>query len=573
MKRKLSFISAALTAAVLFALCAPAQEEKETEETPSVVTETEAELTLNVCAGPEPVSLDPNMVSVADSSSYVLHLFEGLMKYVPDQTSAAEDGTMQVTGVSVVFGQAQSCDVSKDGLTFTFHLRDDITWSDGVPVTADDFVYSWRRLVDPETESPCGDLLNGIVENASAVHAGDAKPKKLGVSAPDPQTFVVHLACAYPLFQELCASAPLVPLRQDIIEEYEDKWTSPNNIVSNGMYLLYSWEHTVSLEMMRREDYYEPAAGPAELNWIMHYSAPSELSSFENGEYDFFTAVPVTSEKLYKTGIAHRVQTGGTQYIVFNAGKIYDWRVRAAIALAADQEYLLDQVIPDEGFPACDLVGTAMTDSKGKAWPEQEAVTMFAWLQEAYPEYDLTDYYARCDLANLLLDEARADGFDTSAPIRFLYNVNAINKAVVDSIATDIQAVLGLNIQAESHGRILHYAYLEEGDYDMALLMWRPLLYDPALSLVPMVTGAYYNFTGWSSDTYTQMFNNALTAPFDADRDLAVREAGAYLYTEDGFTIIPVYHDLQHFGMRQDLSGIAWAPFGGFIFSYASETD
>ena len=172
------------------------------------------------------------------------------MKYQMVAENPADDVNMQNT--EVVLGQAASYEVSDDLCVYTFTLRDDIFWSDGEPVKAGDFVYSWQRLVDPATASDYGYFLDNIVLNAAAIQAGEKDKSELGIKAIDDKTLEITLEapCAY--FLEMCAFASLVPLRQDVVEG-SDNWTDPANIVVNGPYKVVEWVHDSYLRMEPNE--------------------------------------------------------------------------------------------------------------------------------------------------------------------------------------------------------------------------------------------------------------------------------------------------------------------------------
>ena len=190
---------------------------------------------VNACIASEPETIDPSLISSVDGSTYTQHQFENLMKYQMVEANPAEDPNMKLT--EVVLGQAKEYTVSEDMKVYTFTLRDDIFWSDGQPVTAKDWVFSWQRLVDPATASDYGYFLDNIVLNAAAIQAGEKDKSELGIKAIDDKTLEITLEapCAY--FLEMCAFASLVPLREDVVK---DGWTEPANLVVNGPYKITS---------------------------------------------------------------------------------------------------------------------------------------------------------------------------------------------------------------------------------------------------------------------------------------------------------------------------------------------
>ncbi|HBG10730.1 MAG TPA: peptide ABC transporter substrate-binding protein, partial [Clostridium sp.] len=183
-------------------------------------------LDLAVQVGPNPETIDPALNSAADGANIIVHAYEPLMIVDPDN--------------KIVGGQAESFDVSEDGLTYTFHLREGLKWSDGTPLTAEDFVYSWKRLADPNTAAPYGEDMLGYVKGYEEAVAGNLDA--LAVSAPDDKTFVVELEVPCVYFSKLITHASMVPVQKATIEANGDQWTlKPETYVSNGPLKMVEW--------------------------------------------------------------------------------------------------------------------------------------------------------------------------------------------------------------------------------------------------------------------------------------------------------------------------------------------
>jgi oligopeptide transport system substrate-binding protein len=222
MKRKLSIVLAAVMASSLFlAACggssAQTPAKTTTESTTESMASAEAANVLDIQVGPSPETIDPALNSAVDGANMIIHAFEGLCKFDQDN--------------NVVAGLAESWDVTNEGLTWTFHLRDGLKWSDGSDLTAGDFVYSWKRVADPAVAAPYGyDLLNYIV---GYEEASEGDLDKLAVSAPDDKTFVIELKAPCTYFDKICAFAVMVPVQQATIEANGDGWwTKPEWICS-----------------------------------------------------------------------------------------------------------------------------------------------------------------------------------------------------------------------------------------------------------------------------------------------------------------------------------------------------
>ncbi|MBQ1310439.1 MAG: peptide ABC transporter substrate-binding protein [Blautia sp.] len=532
------------------------------------------EFVVRGCIASEPETLDPNLESSVDGATYAMHLFEGLMKYKLTDNKAAvgDDENDTVKLLETDFGQAESYDVSEDGLTYTFHLRDGITWSDGQPVTAKDFEYSWKRIVDPANAADYGYILDGIVTNAAAIQAGEAEPDTLGITAVDDKTLEITLEAECPYFIGLCAFAALMPLRQDVIEEYGQEWTDPGKLVSNGAYVLSDWVHDSYLEMTRNESFYEQP-GPDKIVWYLNNSETSQLAAFQAGEYDFFDAVPVDQiTALKEQGICHSAPQVGTYYLYLSADQIPDWRVRAAISLAIDRDNIVENVTQAGQVPATGITADGITTYDGQSWTEVYGDFTTLALSEMYPDADLETYSGRCELAQQLLEEAVADGYDTSATIDYEYNTNEAHKAIGEAVQSDVASVLGLDIALNNSEWQTYTNNLGEGKFGMARLGWIAD-YDDAQTYIELFTnGNSYNYGNWVSDEYTELVAKAKTLPGSAERDELLSSAEKLMFGEGGYPVAPVYFYTQTYCVNDAaVKNVGWTPLGYFMFHYATQ--
>ena len=563
--------AAAVAADAAEAVSEAAEEAEEAVSEAAAETGTEAER-INLCIASEPETLDPNLESSVDGATYAMHLFEGLMKYEQTDDSAAigDDTSDNVKLLVPTYGQAESYDVSDDGLTYTFHLRD-AKWSDGEPVTAANFEYSWKRIVNPENAADYGYILDGIVENASAIQAGEKEADELGIKAVDDKTLEITLEAECPYFIGLCAFAALEPLREDVIEEHGIEWTNPGNMVSNGEYVLTDWVHDSYLEMTKNENYYGEVAGPQVIRWYLNNSETAQLASFQAGEYDFFDTVPVDQiEALREEGVAHAANQIGTYYLYMSCDNIPDWRVRAAIALSIDRENIVENVTQGGQIPATGIVASGITNSANEEWTETYGDVMYTKLAEMYPDADLETYSGRCDLAVQLLEEAKADGYDTSATITYEYNTNEAHKAIGEAVQSDVKSVLGLDLTLNNSEWQTYTNNLGEGKFGLARLGWIAD-YDDASTYIELFTnGNSYNYGNWVNDEYTEKVAQLKALPGGEERDNLLIEAEEMLFGEDGWTVCPIYFYTQQYCISENLKNVGWTPLGYFMFDQAT---
>ncbi len=278
-------------------------------------------------AGEEPNSLDPALSHDIGGLKVLMHLFEGLAAYDPRDASP-------------VPAAAERWEVSPDGTTYTFRLRD-ARWSNGQPVTAEDFAYAWRRVVDPATGSTYAHRLF-VIKNARDVARGRMPPGALGVRAPDARTLVVELEHAAPYFPQLLCLNLFYPVHRATVEKHGRQWTRPENIVHNGPYRLSSWRIN-DRKVFEKNPRYR-AASEVKLEKFVFLSVPDDATAFrmyEAGQCHWLFRAPLEfMDELLKRPDHVAGPYNGSYFYVFNTRKkpLDDVRVRRALSLAIDRE-------------------------------------------------------------------------------------------------------------------------------------------------------------------------------------------------------------------------------------------
>ena len=530
------------------------------------------EFVLNLCIASEPETIDPNLGSSVDSAIYANHQFENLMRYALTDEHPAEDPT--VYNVDVAPGQAASYEVSEDQTVYTFHLRDDIFWSDGQPVVAENFVYSWQRLVNPETAADYGYFLDNIVLNAAAIQAGEKDPSELGVVALDEKTLQVTLEspCAY--FLSMCAFPTLMPLRQDVVEGSEN-WTDPANIVVNGAYKVTEWVHDSYIRMEKNDKYYDAAnLGPDALVWNLSDSETAILSSYQAGEYQFIDTIPSDMiASLKDSGDLFVNPYVGTYYLYLNCSKITDWRVRAALVLSIDRENIVDNVTQGGQVPATGLVASGILDSKLQdfAYGSSELGAVYAWLAEQYPDADLETYTGRCELAQELYQAAVDEGaWDPDTTIVYNFNTSETHKAIAEACGQDWKTVLGVNITLENQEWATYTNGLGEHTFGVARLGWIADYNDAMTYLELMVTGGSYNYGLYSNEDFDKAIVEAKSLLPGEERDKVMYAAEETMFSEGGFPVAPIYYYTQLYCKDSSIDNVGFTSLGYFFFQYAT---
>jgi len=297
--------------------------------------------------GAEPATLDPAKIDGVWENVIVSQMIIGLTQFGPDG--------------KVVPAIARSWETSPDGLTWTFHLRD-ANWSDGVPVTADDFVFGIRRVLDPKTAASSA-FLDFPIKNAVAVNSGHAPLSSLGVEAPDPHTLVVHLEHPWLLLPQYGAIRSMWPEPRHVIEKWGDAWTQRAHFVGDGPYSLVAWRLGDQVLIRRNPRFW--GAHAACFNEVSFYSSPDAISSerrVRDGELDLSTTVQSNRlaylRRTRMKDYLHVAPLGGVTYLTFNLHDpaLKDVRVRQALSMAIDRDFIAYRLLRGGQTPAYSFV-------------------------------------------------------------------------------------------------------------------------------------------------------------------------------------------------------------------------
>ncbi len=294
----------------------------------------------------EPGSLDPHFATSANEIAILDDLLIPL-------TAPGADGRP-------IPGAALSWETSPDGKTWTFHLRDH-SWSDGTPVTAEDFVYSWRRILDPKTAASYASILY-LFKNAEAINAGKMAPEQLGVRAVDERTIELSLENPAPYLPELMMHVTTFPVKRSVIEKFGREWTKPGNFVGNGPYTLAEWIPNDHITTVKNAKFFD-AAG-VHIERVIYYPISDGDAAFKRyraGEIDTLYTVPATDVAFVKANMADQFhvepQLGAGWYTINMARKPFnDVRVRMALNLAYDRDTIAYKILPFGNISGYSLV-------------------------------------------------------------------------------------------------------------------------------------------------------------------------------------------------------------------------
>ena len=441
----------------------------------------------------EPQTLDPGKANLVDEASVIGDLMMGL-------TTDAADATP-------IPGAAERWDVSPDGLVWTFHLRE-ARWSDGHPVTADDFVYGLRRTLDPKTASIYAYLLY-VLKGGQAVNEGKAPGETLGAAALDARTVQLTLAHPAPYLPELLKHQSFFPVPRHVVEKYGDGWVQPGRYVSNGPFRLTGWRLGDRVTAEKNPHFWD--ARNVCLDRVNYYPTPDVVTAerrVARGELDLNTRFQSNRyERLQKTlpGVAHTGVSLATAYLAFNTrdpGPFRDIRVRRALSMTIDREFITQKLLRAGQLPAYAFVPD-ITAGYVKNGPK------LRWAGLSFA--------ARQAEARRLLAEA---GYTAGRPLKLTITTpnNTDTLLLMEAVQADWRAI-GVDVKlAQNETGVAFNAYRNR-DFEVGSMSWYGDFNDPVtfLGLFKSDTGAQ-NYGDYRNPAY-----DALLAAADQEPDAGKR--------------------------------------------------
>ena len=460
--------------------------------------------------GAEPETLDPALLSGQPGGRVARNIFEGLVFNDP------VDLTPQP-------GAATAWEISEDGLTYTFHLRE-AAWSDGAPVTAHDFVYAWERVLNPATGSKYANMLYPL-EGAEAYNAGDlTDPSQLGVRALDDHTLEVrlHSPCAY--FIDLCCFYTTLPVPRHLVEQYGEEWIKPENIAVNGPFLMTEWFLNRRIRLEKNPAYWD--AQNVALNVVDCVPSDNINANFNlymSGVADWgdASAVPqyVVPELMERPDF-HVAPYFATYFYRFNVNRkpFDDVRVRKALFLATDREAIVKYVTKAGQEPAHSLVPPGL--------PGYEEARL--------PEFNIEE-------AKRLLAEAGYPGGKNFPKCELLFNTSENHKQIAEVLQQQWKESLGIQIELVNQEWKVYLATTLAEDYWIARGSWIGDYLDPNTFLDMWTSENGNNRTGWKNKEYDALIGRAARTVDVEERLRMLRQAEEQILNEE-MIILPVYY-------------------------------
>lgn len=478
--------------------------------------------------GEEPQTLDPHLGEGVPTSNLLRDLFEGL-------TTTAPDGR-------IVPGAAEHWDISRDGLTYTFFLRPQARWSNGDPVTAEDFVYSFRRVVDPATAASYGRMLAPL-ENAEAIFAGQRPPEDLGVEALNEATVQFRLAAPTPYFLGLLTHPTTYPVHRPSLEAHGDLHVRPGRLVSNGAYRLVDWQVRARIELERNPHYHD--AGGTIIERVVYYPLEDENTEFQRfraGDLAWTYQVPVNLYSWLETHLPEAMAVSpwfGTYFFSFNLTREPfrdNLPLRQALSLAIDREIITDKVSQFGEIPTFNLIPEGLPDY------EPPVPEVAGWSQAE-----------REERARELFREA-GYGEDKPLTVELRYNTAENHRRIAVAIAAMWKQVLGVRTRmVNEEFRVFLQNRAQRRVTEVFRAGWIGDYQDAFTFLELFHSGHGRNDAGYDNPTYDRLLERIAGERIPARRRNLMMEAERMILEDQ--VILPVYTYVTKRLVRPTLKG------------------
>ena len=503
-------------------------------------------VSFRVAMGSVPATLDPARASADEEKIVVSHLFENLMKLQSDGSG----GTTAVNGMA----RSYQCDATAEGQeTYTFKLRS-ATWSDGTKVTAQDFVYAWKRLVDPATGSKNARILDMVAGYSAARTGEDA----LQVSAPDDETFVVVLSGRCPYFiDSVCTAAATLPVQSAAAAQ--ENWSmSPDTLVTNGPYTVASWENDTML--LQQTDGYHDARrlGPESISFRFTADAKTANSLFEKGDADF--VLGLTDEAVAKKMDSWMPDYyPETSVVLLNqlSDLTSNENVRRAMGLVIDRNAIAELLGSRTHLAAEGLVTWGIRSTTGGQFRDFGSAV----------DNDSENYEKNCQTAQELMEEAgyTATKLKSLTPVIMLYE----SDGTADSLALLLQKTwkekLGLSVTLKGVSSEEITQALERGEYTLAALRVTSDRNDATGFLNRWRMGEEDNYANFTSSAYDMLLRVAAVSASQEARDAYLEDAERLLIEKGN--VIPMYCSTRSWSLSESFTGVFGDGLGRYFFT------
>jgi dipeptide transport system substrate-binding protein len=498
------------------------------------------EKVLRLNNGSEPTSFDPPIGFDSYSWNALNNLMEGLTRL--DDEHLPKEAT------------AEKWDVSEDGKTYTFYIRDNAKWSNGDDVTAGDFVFAWKRLLNPDTASPAA-FLGYFIEGAEAYNNGEGSADDVQVKAVDEKTFEVTLVAPQSYFLSVITNPAFFPINEKVAADNPQWFAEAESFVGNGPFSLDEWVHDSHFVMAKNDQYWDAdTVNLDKVHWAIVNDSNTEYQMYQAGELDTSGVPADASEALFNEGKVNVGEQAGTYFFRFGVDEepFQNVNIRKAFAMAVNQQDVVDFVTKRGEEAAKGFVSTGFTDPAGNDFRETNG--------------DLVTFNA--EEAKALLEKGmEEEGYETLPEVTLTYNTSDEHKRIAETLQQMFKDNLGVDVKLANMEWNVFLDMQRGLEFQFSRSSFLADYSDPINFLENFQTGHSMNRTGWSNAKYDELIQNALNEADDAKRFDYMYEAEKVLFEE--MPIIPLYF-YNHVYLQNDaVKGIIRHPVGYIELKWA----
>lgn len=536
MKKWSLFLALVLLMSIALAACGgdKAKESNGASDSSDGEASLAADQTFNINIKTEPPSLHPGKATDSTSSAVLLQTFEGLMRI-------NQDGDPEEA-------MAENVKISDDKTTYTFTIRDGATWSNGDPVTAEDFEYAWKWVLDPE--SPDTDYAYQLysIKGAEDAKENGGSLDDVGVTAKDDKTLVVELNNPTPYFLDLTAFYTYFPVDHKIAEDNDD-WAQEagDQYVTNGPFTMDSWEHKNKIVLKKDKDYWDADNVNFEtINMLMIDDENTALQMYKNDELDWAgsptDAIPLAAiPALKQDGSLNVAEKAGVYYYSFNTEEepFDNVNIRKALSLAMNREGIVKNITKGEQQPAMALVPPSIWEENKEGYFKDNDI-------------DKAKEYLQKGLDELGLDELPT--------IKISYNTSEAHGAIAQAVQDMWRENLGVDVELNNEEWNVFLDSMSEGNYQVGRMGWNADFNDAINFLEIFETTGGNNYTNWENDKYAKLIEKSRAETDDAVRDETLHEAEKLFMDE--MPIAPIYFYTNVWLNKDNVKDVDVSPLG-----------
>jgi dipeptide transport system substrate-binding protein len=504
--------------------------------------EAKVEKVLNLNNGQEPTSFDPPIGFDAVSWNSLNNLMEGLTRLGPDNQPQA--------------ATASKWDLSADGKTYTFHIRSNAKWSNGDDVKASDFVYSWKRLLDPKTGSSAA-FLGYFIEGGEAYNTGKGSADDVKVKAVDDKTLEVTLNSPSSYFLSIISNPCFFPIDEKVATANPKWFAEANTFVGNGPFNLSDWQHDSEFTFTKNPKYWDAKHVKIDkVHWAMVNDENTEYQMYKTGDLDTSDVPAELADQLFKSGDVKVEDQAGEYFYRFNLTKapFQNENIRKAFALAVNQQQMVDLVTKNKEKPAYGFVSYGFKDPNGKDFRKTSG------------DLIKTDVAKAKELLKKGMEE---EGYKTLPEVTLTYSTSDQHKKIAEALQQMFKENLGVDVKLANMEASVFATDQKALKFQLSRSSFLADYPDPINFLENFITGSPMNRTGWSNAQFDQLIKDAKNEKDDKKRyDMMYQAEKIFL---DAAPIIPIHFYNQVYLQNKNVTGIVRHPVGYLELKWADK--